>query len=473
VADVVIGAKGAAPTAPVVVTTSYRRYALTLLVVIYTVNFLDRSIVTQLIEPIKEDLHLNDTEVGAMAGWVFGLFYTVLGVFMGRWADRGDRPVIMTLALTVWSGFTVLGGFAQNFATLVVSRLGVGIGEAGCSPTAHSLISEYTPREKRASALAIYAMGTPIGTMLGMILGALIADRYGWRTAFFVAGAPGLVMAAIALATLKEPRRALKSAAAKAADAAQQIPVVRVIRTLAAKPTFWTFSIASGSIAFIGYAHATFLASFFLRNHTPELASLAAQFGMQPRGFVGTAMGLMAGIGGVLGSFVGGWLSDRFSVRDLRWSGTFPAIAPLISTPVFWFILSTSNMALALPLLLIPYAALAMWYGPVYGGVQGLVPVRMRAIAAAVLLFIINILGAVAGPSVFGWFNDLMTNRYLGGTGLDVEACKTALGAAKASCAAASAHGIKTTMYLSTIMIAPAVLGFWASRWTIRQDMES
>jgi MFS family permease len=470
-ADAVLGAQAPVQAAPV--STAYRRYALSLLVVIYTVNFLDRSIVTQLIEPIKEELHLNDTQVGAMAGWVFGLFYTVLGVFMGRWADRGDRPLIMTLALTIWSGFTLLGGFAQNFAMLVVSRLGVGIGEAGCSPTAHSLISEYTPREKRASALAIYAMGTPIGTMLGMIIGALIADRYGWRTAFFVAGSPGLLLAVAALTTLKEPRRALKSVADKAAEAAQHIPVAQVIRTLAAKPTFWTFSIGGGAIAFIGYAHATFLASFFLRNHTPELTTLAAQFGMQPRGFVGTGMGLMAGIGGVLGSYLGGWLSDRFSVKDLRWSATFPAIAPLISTPVFWFVLSTSNMALALGLMLIPYAALAMWYGPVYGGVQGLVPVRMRAIAAAVLLFIINILGAVAGPSVFGWVNDLMTNRYLAGTGLEVEVCKHAAGAAKATCAAASAHGIKASMYLSTIMIAPAVICFWASRWTIRQDMES
>jgi MFS family permease len=470
-ADAVLGAQAPALSAPV--STSYRRYALTLLVIIYTVNFLDRSIVTQLIEPIKEDLHLNDTQVGAMAGWVFGLLYTVLGVFMGRWADRGDRPLIMTLALGVWSGFTLLGGFAQNFAMLVVSRLGVGIGEAGCSPTAHSLISEYTPKEKRASALAIYATGTPIGTMLGMILGALIADRYGWRAAFFVAGSPGLLLALAAITTLKEPRRSLKSAVEMAAETAQHIPVVRVIRTLAAKPTFWTLSIGGGSIAFIGYAHATFLASYFLRNHTPELTALASQFGMQARGFTGTAMGLMAGVGGVLGSYLGGWLADRYGVKDQRWSVTFPAIAPLISTPVFWFVISTSNMALAFPLLLIPYAALAMWYGPVYGGVQGLVPIRMRAIAAAVMLFTINIMGAVAGPSVFGWVNDLITNRNLVGTGLDVEVCKHAAGAAKATCAAASAHAIKTTMYLSTIMIAPAVLCFFASRWTIRQDMES
>ena len=127
---------------------------------------------------------------------------------------------------------------------------------------------------------------------------------------------------------------------------------------------------------------------------------------------------------------------------------------------------------MALPLLLIPYAALAMWYGPVYGGVRGLVPIRMRAIAAAVLLFIINILGAVAGPSVFGWFNDLMTNRNLGGPGLDVEVCKAADGAAKAACAVASAHGIKTTAYISTAVIPLAMLCFWLSRWTVKKDFE-
>jgi MFS family permease len=465
VADAVLGAGGQAQGAPVV-SARYRRYALALLVAIYTVNFLDRSTVTNLIEPIKEDLHLSDTQAGAMAGLYFGLLYTVLGLFMGRWADRGDRPLIMTVSLTIWSGFTVLGGLAQNFAMLAISRLGVGIGEAGCSPTAHSLISDYTPREKRASALAIYAMGTPIGTMLGMALGALIADAYGWRAAFFVAGAPGLAFGLLALATLKEPRRALKAAGAHVAHASAQIPVVGVIKVLASKPTFWSFSIGAGLIAFIGYAHANFLASFFLRNHTPELTALASQFGMQPRGFVGTSLGLAAGIGGVTGSYFGGWLSDRFGSRDLRWSGTFPAIAPLISTPVFWWTLSTDNMAWALGLMVIPYAALAMWYGPVYGGVQGLVPVRMRAIAAAVLLFIINVIGAVGGPSIFGWVNDLIT-------GLDVQACKVAAGIGKATCAAASAHAIKTTMYLSTAILAPAVISFWASRWTIGKDMET
>jgi hypothetical protein len=166
-------------------------------------------------------------------------------------------------------------------------------------------------------------------------------------------------------------------------------------------------------------------------------------------------------------------LSDRFSVKDLRWSCTFPALAPIVSTPIFWWILSTQNMALALPLMVIPYAALAMWYGPVYSGVQGLVPVRMRAVAAAVLLFVINIIGMGGGPWGFGVLNDIMTNRYLSGTGLDVQACKTAVDAAKTACAAASAHGIRTTMYISTIVIAPAIFCFWASRWSIRKDMVS
>lgn len=470
--DTAIG-PGAERTPAPVVTASYRRYALVLLVAIYTVNFLDRAIVTNLIEPIKEELHLTDGQVGAMAGIYFAILYTMLAIPLARWADKGDRPLIMTLALTVWSGFTVLGGLAQNFTMLVASRIGVGIGEAGCSPTAHSLISDYTPREKRASALSIYAMGTPIGTMLGMALGALIADSYGWRAAFFVAGAPGLAMAVIAIATLKEPRRALKSAGQAAAHAAQHIPVGQVLTVLRSKPTFWWFALGGAFIAFIGYAHANFLASFFLRNHTAELAPLATQFGMQPRGFVGTCLGLAAGIGGVTGAYIGGVLSDRFGAKDLRWYGTFSALAPVISTPIFWWILSTNHMVPALALMTIPYACLALWYGPVYGGVQGLVPVRMRAMAAAILLFVINMIGMGGGPTIFGWVNDLMTNRNLVGSGLDVIACKTAVGAAKAACAAASAQGIKTTMYLSTIIIGPAIFCFWASRRSIRKDMES
>ena len=455
------------------VTPRYRAYALILLMLINAVNILDRMVITNLIEPIKEDLRLTDGQVGAMAGFYFAIVYTVLGIPIARWADRGDRPRILALALTVWSGFSLLGGFAQNFAMLVASRMGVGIGEAGCSPTAHSLLSEYTPREKRAVALAFYSIGSPIGVMLGMGLGAVIAEAHGWRTAFLVAGVPGLVLALIALFTLKEPRRALKAAGSAVAHAAQHVPLRAVLDVLSRKPTFWCFAVGSALYALVAYAHSHFLASFFVRNYTPELTELAASVGMQPRGFLGTALGVTSGIGGVIGSLAGGWFADKYGAKDLRAYGLLPAVFPILSTPILWWALSTADLPLAFSLLIIPTIGHALWYGPVYGGVQGLVPVGMRATAAAVLLFVMNMIGMGGGPLLFGLANDAVTGHVLAGAGLSAEGCLAAVGQVQAACGAAAAQGIRTTMLWSTgVMILPMIC-FWLSRRTIRQDMES
>jgi len=455
------------------VSSRYRTYALILLMAINAVNILDRMVITNLIEPIKEDLNLTDAQVGAMAGIYFAIVYTVLGIPVARWADRGDRPKILALALTIWSGFSLLGGFAQNFATLVVSRMGVGVGEAGCSPTAHSLLSEYTPREKRAITLSFYSIGGTIGVMLGMGLGAVVAEAYGWRTAFLVAGAPGLILAVVALFTLKEPRRALKAAGKLAALASEHVPTRDVLRVLMRKPTFWFFAGGAALYALVAYAHSHFLASYFLRGYTPQLTELAASFGMQPRGFLGMSLGLISGAGGIVGSLVGGWFADKYGARDLRWYGVLPAVFPLLSTPILWWALSISNLPLAFGLLIVPTIGHALWYGPVYGGVQGLVPPGMRATAAAVLLFVMNMIGMGGGPTLFGLANDVVTNHYLAGANLSVEACHAAVGAAKAMCGAAGAQGIRTTMLASTAIMVLPMICFWLSRRTIRQDMES
>src|SRR5258708_2762210 len=193
VADVAIEPGAGAPAAPrfAPVSANYGRYALTLLVAIYTVNFLDRQIITTVGEAIRIDLKLTDTQMGALGGIFFAFVYTVLGIPIARVADKTNRPWVMTLSLAVWSGFTVLSAYARNYAILAVSRAGVGVGEAGCSPTAHSLLADYFPQEKRATALAIYSMGISIGTLLGMAIGGIVAEHYGWRAALLAAGARG------------------------------------------------------------------------------------------------------------------------------------------------------------------------------------------------------------------------------------------------------------------------------------------
>ena len=477
--DAVLEPAAAGPAAPrfAPVSPAYGRYALGLLVAIYTVNFLDRQIITTIGESIKVDLGLTDTQMGALGGIFFAAVYTILGIPIARVADKGNRAWVMTISLAVWSGFTVLSGFAKSYAVLAISRAGVGVGEAGCSPTAHSLLADYFPPEKRATALAIYSMGISIGTLLGMAIGGIVAEHYGWRAAFMVAGAPGLAFAVLAIFTLREPRSQLSRDARMAANAASHISLLKVFSTLEQRPTFWLFALGGALTAFVSYAHGQFFTPFFLRNYTPQLIELAGQFGMAPApgkpplGFLSLALGLSAGIGGAIGAWLGGVLADRWGARDMRNYALFPLLAPIVSTPVLWFAVGTENMPLALTLLLVPNIAVGAWWGPVYGGVQTLTPPAMRALSAAVLLFVINIIGLGGGPTAFGMVTDAMTNRALEGTGFDVQTCRTAIDAAKATCAAASAQGIKTTVYLSTAIIPFAMLAFFLTRRTIMKDV--
>ena len=202
IAPPVTSAVSASPYSP-----AYTRYAMFLLLGIYIVNFLDRAVVNILAEPIKNDLGLADWQLGLMSGLAFAIFYTVLGIPIARMAERKNRPIIIGTAVALWSGFTALSGTANSFIQLVIFRIGVGVGEAGCTPPAHSLIADYVPKEKRASALAFYSMGTPLGGLLGLVMGGLVADAYGWRAAFLVAGAPGVLFALLCWFTLKEPRK--------------------------------------------------------------------------------------------------------------------------------------------------------------------------------------------------------------------------------------------------------------------------
>lgn len=388
---------------------SARRYAIGMLLVIYIFNFLDRQIVNILAEPIKNDLGIADWQIGLMAGFAFAVFYTVLGIPIARYAEKADRVKIISVAVAVWSAFTIACGLAMNFTQLLLARVGVGIGEAGCSPPAHSLITDYTPKEERASALAIYSMGIPLGSLAGMVLGGLIADAFGWRVAFFVAGAPGIILAVMAFLTLPEPRRGLEK---------KVVPVkgpsfADAIKELKSKKSFWWISIGAALSAMVGYGHITFYGSFYLRNHGEGLTVMAASvnemigvsFG--PIGFVGTALGLIIGICGAAGTFLGGVLADRAARNNVAGYATVPAIAGLVTVIPFIAAMLVDNVALSFLILAVPVFAGAIWYGPIFASAQSLVHPQTRATAAAVLLFIINIIGLGLGPLLVGTFSDL------------------------------------------------------------------
>lgn len=437
-----------APT-EVAVKPGYRRYALWVLLVIYILNFLDRQIVTILAEPIKQELDLKDWQIGMMSGLAFALFYTIMGLPIARYAERGNRPLIIAGAVAAWSFFTLLCGFAQNFVQLVLARVGVGIGEAGCTPPAHSLITDYTPREKRASAMAFYSLGTPIGSLLGMAMGGLIADEWGWRTAFLVAGAPGVLMAIIAATTLVEPRRAQGS------DYAVKKPggptLKEAFAEIRSKRTFWFIAFGVSIKAFIGYGMAVFIAPFFFRNHGEELTQIAAGFGLGLAGLLGLVLGVVLGITGALGVWVGGQLADHYGKRDLRHYLGIPAVSTLLAIPFYLFALAVDSALLALVLMAFPPFLNSLWYGPAYAAVQGLVQPHTRATAVAVLLFFVNLIGLGFGPLIVGAISDLIA----GPLGLG------------------AAEGVRWSLTIFSLFGIVASAFFWLARSTIREEMVS
>jgi predicted MFS family arabinose efflux permease len=237
--------------APKAYSGPYRWYALILLVVVYVFNFIDRSILGILVQPIKEDLQVSDTAMGFLGGIAFAVFYTFLGIPIARMADRGSRVNVLTVSLVLWSGATALCGLAQNFFHLLVARIGVAVGEAGGSPPSHSMISDMFPPEKRATALAIYALGIPIGTMLGNLGGGWINEAFDWRTAFVVVGLPGVLLAIVLRLTLREPPRGAAEGVEIAAGEAP--PVAEVFRYLWSRRSFRFLTLGGALHAFVGY----------------------------------------------------------------------------------------------------------------------------------------------------------------------------------------------------------------------------
>lgn len=426
-----------------------RNYALVILLLVYTVSLIDRQIVSILAEPIKNELKISDTQLGLL-GLAFGLIYCILGLPLAQLADRVNRVWIISGSVALWSLFTMACGRAGGLVSLSVARAGVGIGESGATPTAHALIADYVPKEKRASALSFFATGAPLGSLIGLAFGGVIADAFGWRSAFLVAGAPGLVLALVVFLTLKEPRNKL-SAAALASVAKARLGLFASLAYLARKRTFWLMG-GGGSInTFIAYGLGAFLASFYLRVHGEELKQLAAPFGLQPVGFVGIVLGVLVGVLGGISGLCGGWLADRAAKKDLRGYCVAPTIANLFTYPLLLGVFFVPSVIMSFALLIPVYLLGYVWNGPVYASAQGLVPPQMRATSASITLFLINILGLGFGALVVGAISDY---------------CNKGLGLGPA-------EGVRWALVISSALgLIPAAL-FWAARRWIRQEMVS
>lgn len=384
------------------------RYGVGLLTLIYMLNFVDRQIVNILAEQIKHDLHLADWQLGAMTGLGFAMLYTVLGIPMARLAERWHRGWIISGCLVVWSGFTIACGVSTTFVQLLLSRIGVGIGEAGCTPSAQSLIADSVPANRRASALGMFSMGVPIGSLAGLVLGGIVAQSYGWRAAFMIAGAPGIVLALIAVLTLRDPRPS-----STAASRATLLPLGAVLAQLRRQPAFWWLGAGSALTSFVGYGQQAFYVSFFLRNYTPELTAAASDVGFAgPLAFVGVGLGIVLGVSGGLGTLVGGSLGDRFAQRGPGGYAMVAALSMLMAGPLLAGVFFMGSGLGILLLLAVPLFFKNMWFGPVFAAIQGMIPPRSRATATAIFLFVLNAGGLGLGALLTGVISDLFGSRF-------------------------------------------------------------
>jgi len=371
------------------VATSNAKYALGVLFFVYVFNMIDRQILSILMEPIKRDLNLSDTQLGLLSGLSFALFYAVAGIPIARLADTHSRRNIIVWCLSAWSVLTAVCGLAQNYWHLLLARIGVAIGEGGGGPAAHSMLADLFPPSKRATALAIYSCGVPIGVLIGLAAGGWINETFNWRTAFMVVGLPGVILALILLFTVREPTRTTIQPENKP-------KTLEVIKTIWGIRSFRNISIATALHVFSAYAVLQWHPAFMIR--TFEIGT--AQ--------VGLYLGLLIGVCSALGTFLGGFFADMFGKVNPRWYAWLPGIEIAITIPFYAAAYFSPTFEQALLFLIVPTLLSNAFTGPVFGTVQTLAPPHMRATAAAFLLFIIALVGQGLGPQAVGILSDVL-----------------------------------------------------------------
>ncbi|MDO8380367.1 MFS transporter [Phenylobacterium sp.] len=387
---------------------SYKGVVLGLLVTAYTLNFIDRTIIATIGQAIKDDLKITDTQLGLLGGLYFALLYTLLGIPIARLAERFNRVSIISAAILIWSGFTALCGTATSFAQLAAYRFGVGFGEAGLSPPAHSLISDYFEPKKRATALSIYSFGIPLGTMVGAVAGGWLAQNFSWRIAFMLVGAPGILIAIVMKLMIKEPPRghsepdqAPASPEDISVDTAPKFSFLGELKELAsvAGTLFGKWPVLhmvlGVTIASFGsYGSGQFVPPYFTRTFGLDYAQ------------VGLITGIVGGISSGIGTLLGGFITDRLSKRSPRWYSLTPAIGLTIATPIYIAAYMQPSWQTAALILLIPGIFHYTYLGPTFGVVQNMVPTRRRATATALLFFFLNLIALGGGPPFTGWIID-------------------------------------------------------------------
>ncbi len=378
---------------------AYRYLVLGILTTVYVSNFVDRQVINVLAEFIIADLNLMDWQFGALSGLAFAVIYTTLGIPIARLADISNRRNIIAISVAVWSGMTALCGLTQNFWQLALARFGVGMGEAGGSPPSHSIVSDIFPANQRATALSIYSLGVYGGILVGTVGGAYLVQWFDWRVAFIVVGLPGVLLALIVRFVIKEPPRGL-------ADSRQDVMppgFLKVLDFLWSRKSFRHLSFACALHAFATYGMGNFMVLFLRRVHDMPLLDAGWYYGM------------IAGVGGLAGTFAGGWISDRIARKtgDMRWYIWVPLISTVVAVPLALntYLLMPTGVAAAVSYLLPAFCG-GLYLGPSIATTHNLVGIRMRAMGSAVLLLVLNLIGLGLGPMLTGYMSDLFTPEF-------------------------------------------------------------
>lgn len=478
-------------------TPAYRFYVLFMLTLVYTLNFIDRNLVNVIAQPIITEFHLSDTQYGFLNGPPFAIFYAVMGIPIAMAADRYHRVAIIAICISIWSIMTALCGFATSFLFLLMARIGVAIGEAGSTPPSNSIIADYYTPRNRAAALAIFAMGVTIGSALANYFGGPIARNLngpalqklfeswdwswalgvtdwsqiaGWRVAFIVIGAPGVVIGLITLFTVKEPPRGYSDP--PGAVAAKRAGMLETLKDLSRKPTFWTMALGAAIVGLVGYGLVGFQAPMAQRIHGIDHGTFALRFG-----------GPLA-LAAAAGTFLGGMIVDRVSHRFQAAVAVVPAIGMLVSIPLYFYAFTrpTEDLyTIARPVWCLAILAHYMYLGSQYTIGQGVVDQRSRASAIAILLLLIALIGNGLGPQIVGWMSDMFMSMELGkanfGGVLSSELCRNAAEVAKlpleqqATCKSAYGEGLRTSMMATVLFMIPAAVFFYLSSLTLKKDM--
>jgi predicted MFS family arabinose efflux permease len=408
----------------------YTRYVMGVLFAVYVMSYVDRQLASVLLEDMKADLGATDGQMGLLTGVAFAVVYATLGIPIARWADHGVRRSIIAGGLAVWSVATALTGAGRNYLEVLFARFGVGAGESAAGPPGHALLADYFPAEQRGRALAIYSAGGAVGMMLGMWLGGRLGDAYGWRMAFVIVGLPGLALAVLVRLTVREP---VRGGLDEGPPTTTRESLREVLTTLWRIRSFRWMTLAATLHVFAGFGAANWTPAFLMRIH--GMTASEAGFWLGP----------VVGIGSLTGGLFWGWAVDASGRRDMRWYMWLPTIATMIAMPFSYaFILWPTDDA-------VYFQIFSSFFGNCYAGatfamVQGLAKPHMRAMAAASVLFVMNLGGLGLGPTIIGFMNDWLTPRF------GVEAIRVSM------------------LVIGVPHVVAAVFGILAAR-TLREDL--